>query len=366
MEEVLPRIYLDRYNVGFFQRRFKKLARFPGKLLVHPVIWEDDFRRGDAGLEKTEKFLSFLLNRGTDVVFPPLPPCLLAGRELPVTRETMGKSSVKDVFGIADEQSGTASEALRKPRFISQNDAVIMFLWDYAQEEPREMDTHAKCPDCKFFGKACKGVAEFKNSRARHTIADLCCGEVSSFLKHAKKPAVLDIGPWFFGPKYMPFMKETDCTIHCIDPSFSVVESLKGWTKERALENRIFPVAGIAERMPFKDQSFDCVLSLASYSHIQNIEMALGETWRVLRPEGIAYFRENAAEQATTPSSDIVSEKTDSLMLKEHILVRHYRRHTIDEAKRLFESQKFRISSVSSLPHKRHDKFGWHAVLKRA
>ena len=45
-------------------------------------------------------------------------------------------------------------------------------------------------------------------------------------------------------------------------------------------------VAAGAERMPFEDASFDIVTSLNSLDHVDDLEAAVGEIKRVLRPGG--------------------------------------------------------------------------------
>ncbi len=47
---------------------------------------------------------------------------------------------------------------------------------------------------------------------------------------------------------------------------------------------------GVAEKLPFEDASFDMVLSRFSAHHWQDLELALRETARVLRPGGVAAF----------------------------------------------------------------------------
>jgi SAM-dependent methyltransferase len=42
--------------------------------------------------------------------------------------------------------------------------------------------------------------------------------------------------------------------------------------------------------LPFNDQSFDAIFSYATHEHISDIELALGEIIRVLRPNGVCLF----------------------------------------------------------------------------
>jgi ubiquinone/menaquinone biosynthesis C-methylase UbiE len=58
---------------------------------------------------------------------------------------------------------------------------------------------------------------------------------------------------------------------------------------ERGLNN-IVTQQGVAEHLPFPDQSFDCVLSRFSAHHWRDLEAALREVARVLKPGAIAGF----------------------------------------------------------------------------
>jgi ubiquinone/menaquinone biosynthesis C-methylase UbiE len=41
---------------------------------------------------------------------------------------------------------------------------------------------------------------------------------------------------------------------------------------------------------PFPDESFDCVVAIGCFHHTGNVQRALDETWRVIRPGGKAYI----------------------------------------------------------------------------
>lgn len=58
---------------------------------------------------------------------------------------------------------------------------------------------------------------------------------------------------------------------------------------ERGLAN-IVTRQGLAEQLPFADASFDCVLSRYSAHHWRDVDAALREVARVLKPGGVAGF----------------------------------------------------------------------------
>lgn len=47
---------------------------------------------------------------------------------------------------------------------------------------------------------------------------------------------------------------------------------------------------GMGEAIPFPDNTFDFVISLAVLEHVQNVASVVEETYRVLKPGGYAYF----------------------------------------------------------------------------
>lgn len=57
---------------------------------------------------------------------------------------------------------------------------------------------------------------------------------------------------------------------------------------ERARERGLETVEGTATHLPFDDSSFDLVYSFKVLAHVEDIQKALGEISRVLRPGGVA------------------------------------------------------------------------------
>ncbi|MFI4996383.1 MAG: class I SAM-dependent methyltransferase [Hyphomicrobiales bacterium] len=73
------------------------------------------------------------------------------------------------------------------------------------------------------------------------------------------------------------------------DLSFEMLEVVARSAAERGLGN-ITTRQGVAEKLPFEDESFDCVLSRYSAHHWRDFEAGLREAARVLKPSGIAGF----------------------------------------------------------------------------
>jgi len=69
----------------------------------------------------------------------------------------------------------------------------------------------------------------------------------------------------------------------------------------RSRKRKAHLVLGVAEHLPFPDESVDAVLSTLVLCSIPGIERALGEVLRVLKPEGKFLFIEHVAAREGTP-----------------------------------------------------------------
>ncbi len=73
------------------------------------------------------------------------------------------------------------------------------------------------------------------------------------------------------------------------DLSQEMLDVVAGEAMKRGLSN-VRTRKGVAEKLPFDDASFDMVLSRFSAHHWQDLELALREVSRVLKPGGVAGF----------------------------------------------------------------------------
>lgn len=60
--------------------------------------------------------------------------------------------------------------------------------------------------------------------------------------------------------------------------------------EEQPFRQNMKIISGSAETLPFRNESFDYILSLQVLEHVQNVKHAIHEMARVLRPGGIAYI----------------------------------------------------------------------------
>ncbi len=96
----------------------------------------------------------------------------------------------------------------------------------------------------------------------------------------------LEIGS---GPGYvgLEWLKKTDGTqLKGLDISTDMVEVAKRNAKEYGFENRVEYVISNADKMPFVNNTFDCVFSTSSLHEWSRPENVCNEIFRVLKPSG--------------------------------------------------------------------------------
>lgn len=95
---------------------------------------------------------------------------------------------------------------------------------------------------------------------------------------------ILDLGS---GP-YPSSVIFENCEIFCLDPLIDFFKSI-GYPFHH-YESRVKFIKGYAEKMPFKDHSFDAIISVNAIDHLDNLSYASEEINRVLRKDGMIIF----------------------------------------------------------------------------
>lgn len=76
---------------------------------------------------------------------------------------------------------------------------------------------------------------------------------------------------------------------------FGITNAKGHWKFDEANSARITDNVRVgrydAREMPFPDESFDAILSIATFEHVLDLDRALEEMYRVLRPGGILFTR---------------------------------------------------------------------------
>lgn len=114
---------------------------------------------------------------------------------------------------------------------------------------------------------------------------------------------------------------ELDCEVVAIDQSERMVEL----TRERGVDARVGDVCDL----PFADGEFDAALAAWMLYHVSDLDLALGELARVLRPGGRLVAVTNAPEHLRE-LSELLGIERPTLSFDgtnaEHVLGRHFRR----------------------------------------
>lgn len=130
-----------------------------------------------------------------------------------------------------------------------------------------------------------------KGLRAEHALPSRYPYVVQDVLKHCKprKGLWVDLGAGK-GQVAIPLIEATGNPVVMLDPKReSMAEGLK-IAREKGLEDRLAAVVGVAEDMPFLDNSVDLLVSRGSIFFWDDAPQGLREVYRVLRPGGKAYI----------------------------------------------------------------------------
>lgn len=130
---------------------------------------------------------------------------------------------------------------------------------------------------------------------------------------HPKKGMWVDLGAGK-GQLTIPLIEATGNAVIMLDPN---VESLaKGLelARSKGLADRLFAVVGVAEKMPFLDNSVDLVTSRGAIFFFDDPAQGLREVYRVLRPGGCAYIGGGAGSKyPQAAAKQLIQQRKDLL-----------------------------------------------------
>ena len=92
------------------------------------------------------------------------------------------------------------------------------------------------------------------------------------------------------GQVAIPLIEATGNPVVMLDPKREAMAEGLEIAREKGLEDRLSAVVGVAEEMPFLDNSIDLVVSRGSIFFWDDPVKGLQEVYRVLRPGGKAYI----------------------------------------------------------------------------
>jgi SAM-dependent methyltransferase len=92
------------------------------------------------------------------------------------------------------------------------------------------------------------------------------------------------------GQVAIPLIEKTGSPVTMLDPNQAAMLEGLDLARKKGLEDKLFAVVGVAEDMPFPDNSVDLVASRGSIFFWTDPVKGLQEVYRVLRPGGKAYI----------------------------------------------------------------------------
>ncbi|MFR8879666.1 MAG: class I SAM-dependent methyltransferase [Methanobrevibacter smithii] len=109
----------------------------------------------------------------------------------------------------------------------------------------------------------------------------ISCRDIADYLKDKEFKKLLDVGT---GTGYLIelLIKEHDAQYYGLDLSREMIKVAKG----KNIKNTEF-IEGVANKLPYENESFDVVTCSQSFHHYPYQEDALSEAYRVLKKDGI-------------------------------------------------------------------------------
>ena len=129
------------------------------------------------------------------------------------------------------------------------------------------------------------------NIRSERKLPDRYPYVVEDVLKYCEPAAGfwVDLGAGR-GQLTIPLIEATGNPVVMLDPNTKSMGKGLEIAREKGLSDRLFAVEGVAEAMPFLDNSVDLVVSRGSIFFWSDPVKGLQEVYRVLRPGGKAYI----------------------------------------------------------------------------
>ncbi len=113
----------------------------------------------------------------------------------------------------------------------------------------------------------------------------------SELFKRIDGEKILEVG--IGTGKNIPYFKEWDAV--GIDISHKMIE--RALKRAKIFGKKVDLIVGDVENLPFRDESFDAVISTYVFCSVENPEKGLSEIYRVLKNGGKAYFLEHVRSE---------------------------------------------------------------------
>ena len=179
-------------------------------------------------------------------------------------------------------------------------------------------------------------------ARQRAQAHDQAQDSVAASVKGLHPKRVLDVGTGYGMNLTFLARRFGKCSrIWSVDASPAVVHEVRTMMRKRQFSRHVFVKEGNAERLPFKSDYFDLVVSLFSFHHLSNPKRGLFEMRRVLSHGGrliIADWRPTAAKPLMLHAQSDIPSPT--FVLKELKRLGHHARSNVRRYWYLIETMK--------------------------
>lgn len=115
-----------------------------------------------------------------------------------------------------------------------------------------------------------------------------------NFIRNKKFETLLEIG--FGSGVFFPSLKQVSKCLYGVDINPKMNDVKKMCEKENL---KVELSKGDVVALPYKDEAFDCVISMSTLEHIVELDKAVSEIWRVLKKGGIAVLGFPVANKIT-------------------------------------------------------------------
>jgi len=128
-----------------------------------------------------------------------------------------------------------------------------------------------------------------------------------------KKGLWIDLGAGK-GQVAIPLVEATSNPVVMFDPDAKAMMQGMETAKEKGLQTQLIPVVGVAEKMPFPDNSVDLVVSRGAIFFFDDPVKGLKEVYRVLRPGAKAYIGGGAGSTYAKWAAERLIQKRKAMM----------------------------------------------------
>lgn len=155
----------------------------------------------------------------------------------------------------------------------------------FSMKKDNEMNDKSSC--IRYYNNAAKDydVKRF-SCECRKIIDNVFKGYIFEIIKD--KENILDAGTGT--GRFAVFFAEKGKKVIAMDISTEMLAKAKANAVEKRVDNNINFIKGDIETIPLGDNSVDAISTIHVLVHYPNVEKAIGEFYRVLRPEGFLVF----------------------------------------------------------------------------